>query len=233
MKRLYVYNFSTTVSADQLGKMIRAINSYLVTLCGEWNIASLSLTAATYNPRAALVPCIFIFDNTDDDSALGYHYEVAGVPVGRVFAKTILNYGGAVLYKNPTTLTVAQCLAHEALEMLGNGQINKWYTDSNDDFWAAELCDPVQDRLLTVTIDKTVKVGLSDYVLPAWFSPNTTQGPFNKLNTLRAPFTIDDYGYAIKIVNGELVAVYGSKATPKTREEALEKIEKCRFGKSK
>jgi hypothetical protein len=206
---IYVSNQSKVVSEIQFQQMITAMNQFLITLCSDWSITTVQLFKAITTPTKILNNTIFIFDDSDSPGALGYHFDVDGFAVGKVFAKTILQYGGAVLYKNATTMTVAQCLCHEALEMIGNANINKWYLDNSGVFWAGELCDAVENNLITITIPGSIKVALSDYVLPNWFSPNSTKRPFNKLNTLTGPFKLDRYGYSITIKNNRVVSVYG------------------------
>ena len=60
------------------------------------------------------------------------------------------------------------------------------------------------------------KVGLCDWVLPSWSNPKGT-GPFNHLNTLKAPFTLDKNGYIIKLTGGSsgntVSLVFGSHVT--------------------
>ena len=38
---------------------------------------------------------------------------------------------------------------------------------------------------------------MSNFVLPAWFDPEATVGPFDFLASLKAPFTILDSGYFV------------------------------------
>ena len=96
--------------------------------------------------------------------------------------------------------------------MIGNAVINKWVLDDSGVFWAMEFSDAVESNLYVVTITGGVKVGLSDYVLPNYFC-NDTVRPYNKMNTLTAPFTVDNGGYAITIQDNQVVAIYGSKVT--------------------
>jgi hypothetical protein len=93
--------------------------------------------------------------------------------------------------------------------MIGNNQTNKWYLDNNGIFWAGELCDPVESNLIIYTLPGNIKVGLSDYVLPNWFSADSTARPFNKLNTLNTPFSLSPGGYAIIINNYNVEEIFG------------------------
>jgi hypothetical protein len=228
MKNYPVINLSTVVTTDQFTKMIKAINTYLSALCNDWTLQPIQLVASTYNSRNILPNTIFILDTTDSADALGYHFDNSGSAIGKVFAKTIIQYGGVVLYKDNTTMTVAQCLCHELLEMIGNPNINKWFLDNNGIFWAGELCDAVQNNLYVITLPGNVKVGLSDYVLPSYFSPNTVRVPFNKMNTLRSALTVDRYGYAITIQGNDIVPIYGSNYPEDKKVDVIKDIAEMR-----
>jgi len=203
-----IFNQSTVVNTTNLQNMVKAINSFLTNVCNDWGLAPTQLVIGT--GRNYPNNSIFLMDLTDYPGALGYHDETSGRAYAKVFAKTILNYGGAVLYKDNSTFTVAQCVCHELLEMMGNNVVNKWCLDNNGIFWAAELCDPVESNLIVYTLAGNIKVGLSDYVLPNWFSPDSTSRPFNRMNTLSAPLTLDRGGYAIIIDNYEVIDIYGN-----------------------
>jgi hypothetical protein len=52
------------------------------------------------------------------------------------------------------------------------------------------------------------------------------------MNTLSRPFQIDDYGYAIKLENGDFVPVFGSKCPQSRVEDVNEDVSemKMKFG---
>ena len=216
MSRPMTINFcnkSTKVNSTQFSQILLALSTYASNVTADWNLAPVNIVSV---PNASLSSpannTIFLFDNADQAGALGYHYEYKGLAVGEVFAKTILDYAGstAILYKNPTTPTVSSVMCHEFFEMLGNPIANKWWMDNNGTLWAAELCDPVQNNIYTVTIAGGVKVAMSDYILPLWSVPDATHsmGNFNKMNTLTTPFTIKN-GYGITLQGEYLVIEYG------------------------
>lgn len=206
-----IFNQSSVVNNTQLQNMVKAINLFLANVCLDWGLAATQLVIGT--GRNYPNNYILMLDNSDVDGALGYHDELNGKAYAKVFAKTILNYGGVVLYRDNSTFTVAQCLCHELLEMMGNNQINKWFLDNYGIFWAAELCDPVESNLILYTLPGNIRVGLSDYVLPSWFSPDVTARPFNRLNTLTTPFSLAPGGYAIIIDNYQIIDIYGMNNT--------------------
>jgi hypothetical protein len=230
--RIYLSNQSTVVSNTQVQQIIAAMNVLLTSLYTDWGLSPIQMFQSFTRVSDPLQNyTIFIFDNTDSPGALGYHFDTSGLAIGKVFAKTILNYGGVVLYRDANTMTVAQCICHEAMEMVGNPNVNKWILDNSGTFWAAELCDAVQNNIYVVTVSG-VKVGLSDYLLPSWFVPNTRVGPFNKMNTLRAPLTIDRYGYSILIRNNRVGQIYGISYPDSKKREVEEDVNeiKEKFG---
>ena len=206
-----IFNQSTVVNNTQLQNIVKAMNLFLVNVCLDWGLSSTNLVIGTGTRYPNNY--ILLLDDTDYPGALGYHDEINGKAYAKVFARTVLNYGGAVLYRDNYTFTVAQCLCHELLEMMGNNQINKWYLNNLGIFWAAELCDPVQSNLIVYTLPGNIRVGLSDYVLPSWFSPDVTARPFNRLNTLTEPFSLAAGGYAIIIDNYQVIDIYGVNNT--------------------
>ena len=205
-----IFNQSTVVSTQNLQNMVKAINIYLITFCNDWGLAPIQLVISTssVHPNNS----IYMLDDTDSPGALGYHDEINGKSYAKIFARTILGYGGVILYKDSHTFTVAQVLSHELLEMIGNSEVSKWYLDNNGTLWAGELCDAVESNIILYTLPGNIKVGLSDYVLPSWFSPDTTTRPFNKLNTIQTPFELDFGGYSIiiEITSGYIDTIYGS-----------------------
>ena len=211
-----VFNQSTVVTTQQLQSMVKAINMLLTSVCNDWALAPIQLVIGT--GRNYPNNYILMLDYTDSDGALGYHDEINGKAYAKVFAKTILNYGGVVLYRDSSTFTVAQCLAHEMLEMIGNNSVDRWAMDANSVLWAMELCDAVESNLLIYTIPGGTRVALSDYVLPRWFDTEAVGGVFNRANTLHAPFTVDSGGYSIiiNITDGYIDTVYGSTHTTGT-----------------
>jgi len=62
-------------------------------------------------------------------------------------------------------------------------------------------CDPVEsDAYPIAVLDKPVMV--SNFVLPAWFDAQASQGPFDKMGKLTAPFTMTPGGYLVTMVAG-------------------------------
>ena len=127
-----------------------------------------------------------------------------------IFSKIILENGGAVLAGSGVQ-TVSQTISHEVFEMLADLRANSWWSDySGSTFYAAEVCDPVVSNIVPVNVG-TILVHMSDWVLPAWSDPLATTGPFNRLNTLTNPMSVDKGGYLITQTNGSINIVRGFK----------------------
>ena len=140
-----------------------------------------------------------ILDNADQAGALGYHdITPDGLPLGKVFAKTTIDDGGAV----------SVTASHELLEMLGDPDIN--LTAELDDgsgkpskFYAYEMCDACEDDSFGYKINGVL---VSDFVYPAYFESfrkaKSTQFDFGKKIT--APFTLLKGGYISVLDLGNL-----------------------------
>ena len=209
---LYFCNKSTKVNNTQFSQMLLALSNYTTNLTSAWNLAPVNIVST---PNASLTHptenTIFLFDNTDQAGALGYHYEQNGFAVAEIFAETTLGYYGSnsILY-NGSNPTVSSVLCHETFEMIVNQYANRWWMDINGNLWAAEVCDPVENDLYTVTIPGGTKVSMSNFVYPLWAIPDATRsmGQFDFLNIIHAPFTIKN-GYAIVLTNESVVIQYG------------------------
>ncbi len=209
-----LYNLSSVVSPTQLSNMSRALNNFLLGFCADWNLSPVQVVIVTYNSHIPIPNnSLLIMDYSDaGDGILGYHYEDNGRSIAKIFARTTLNFGGGILYIDNSTFTVSMVLAHEMLEMVGNPEVSKWALSNDGLLYACEMCDAVESNLIVATLPGNIKVALSDYLLPNWFSPDSVSGKFNKSNTLRAPFTIDTGGYSIviDIVDGFIDVIYGA-----------------------
>ena len=101
-----------------------------------------------------------IFNDADQAGALGYHdLTKAGLPIGKVFARTTIDNGGK------WTVT----FSHELLEMLADPNINLCAFDEEARrLYAYEVCDAVEADSLGYDING---ITVSDFVLPGWFEP--------------------------------------------------------------
>jgi hypothetical protein len=211
-----VVNGSTLVS-DSVGElMVDALNMILPTFCNDWNIKPITVTYVGIGKVATTPLRCILLDNSDVKDALGYHSQYRDVPYARVFVKTILDYGGELLYSSKAH-TVAEIVSHEVLEMAVDLNANVWWSLADGStLYAAEVCDPVQSNAVIVKVnDQSVR--LSDWILPEWSDPQATKGPFNHNNTLKSPLTVDKGGYLIVMSCGKVYNVMGSDISDYTK----------------
>jgi hypothetical protein len=207
---IYCFNNSTLLKNADMFTMITALNTQLPAFCTAWTNKQYICQAAPANTKPGnAMYCVFL-DNTDSAGALAYHTENTNIPLSKVFVGTILYYKGAILMgANTSVPTVAQAFSHEIYEMIVNANVNVWWQQRNGNLIAAEVGDPVQGNVVPVKVGN-ITVGLTDYVLPAWADPQETKGPFNFLNTLKAPFQVAKGGYMVTMKGGPMTYVMGN-----------------------
>ncbi len=150
---------------------------------------------------------IAFLDDADVQSALGYHdLTPEGLPLSKVFVKTILNDGQKV--------SVTAC--HELAEMLVDPAINLWAEGLNSKLYAYEMCDAVEEEEFLLD-----GIAMSDFVYPAYFesfrAPNSTQ--FDLLGKVSRPFEILAGGYSIVRRGGKITQIFGSESKRERFEE--------------
>lgn len=197
-----------------------ALNSLLPTFCSDWNLKPVTVTYVPKGKATTIPLKCFVLDNSDVQGALGYHYEDSDIPYAKIFVKTILDNSGVVLFStNPHLPTVAAIISHEIFEMLIDIRANTWWNSANgSQLYAAEVCDPVESNIVKVQLKGAPAVGLSDWILPAWSDAQATKGPFNHMNTLKSPLTVDKGGYLIVLDAGQVNNVMGSKISAYTKQ---------------
>ena len=107
---------------------------------------------------------LVLLDDSDQAGALGYHeLNPQGLPLGKVFIKTDLQYG----------LKWSVTMSHEILEMLCDPDINLTSfiqdTATSGYLYAFEMCDAVEDDQFSYNVGG---VAVSDFVLPSYFQPS-------------------------------------------------------------
>jgi len=205
--------------------MINALNTLLPAFCSVWSPKQYICQAApaSIKPGSNGLYCVFM-DNSDMAGTLAYHTQSSSVPLGKVFVKTILQYGGAILLgANSNVPTVAQAFTHEIFEMIVNMNVNTWWQRNDGSLIPAEVCDPVQGNLIIVKVGSS-RVGLSDYILPVWSNPQGVKGPFNYLNTLTQPFQLAKGGYIIVMKCGVISQVMGAQVSDYIKWKADESV---------
>jgi hypothetical protein len=221
--RVAIVNQSTLIQDSDLGTISQALMQTVPQFCTAWNVQTVMIS---FVPKGKPVPngstCIYVLDDPDVQGAYGYHDTTGTVAYAKVFVKPIVQNGGGLLAHTSTSnVSVAQVISHELFEMLAHTICNSWWMTSNGSaFYAAEVCDPVQGNTVPVNVAGKI-VDLSDYILPAWSNPESKSGPYNKLNTVKTPMTVDKNGYSIKVSAGTVSCVFGESVDQATKDKQI------------
>ncbi len=206
-----IENKSKAVTDDDCKTMAAACNVLLPTLSKVWNLRT--PTVAFCKKDVADWVFNMIDEDPNEPDALAYHTVENDHVDGYILCKTILDNGGVALYKDATTPTIASALFHEIAEALMDEYCNGWWSNDNDpknSLVATEVCDPVQDNIVPVTVGKVV-VGLSDFIYPAWADSQAKSKQLNYLNTLKNPFELSPGGYVVLLdSDGQTNQVFGA-----------------------
>lgn len=242
MVQVAIINQSSVVSDTDGYTITSALNILLPQFCKDWSLASTTCVYVGKGKTSTIPLKIILLDTADQEGALAYHDQINDVPYGRAFAKTVLDNGGVMLYSsNPNIPTVAQSVCHELFEMLIDPACNVWaMLEDGKTMYAYEVCDAVESNAVTVqvktgtkktgrllaatTIPIYTKVGLSDWVLPNWFDPQSKTRPFNHNNTLTAPLTLDTNGYTISLTDGAYNILWGKSVVSERKETIKAKL---------
>jgi hypothetical protein len=133
---------------------------------------------------------LVILDDTTQAGALGFHdLTKQGLPLGKVFARTDLQFG------DKWTVTTS----HELLEMLADPSTNKNVSvemvDGHTRQYAYEVCDACERDEFGYDINGVL---VSDFVTPQWFEPLAVNEPFVQYdynNKIHQPFGLLRGGY--------------------------------------
>ena len=144
-------------------------------------------------------PAIAFVDTIDTPGALGYHVDNGGFASGLVDVPLILDNGGT-LWDGANSVSVTA--GHEFVEMKIDPATNRWRENGAGQLQIEEPGDPVEnDAGNGASIADPgnpggyVSVALTNFVLPAYWDPANTEGPFDYLHNLKAPFTMTEGGY--------------------------------------
>lgn len=159
-----------------------------------WAIEPVKLAVTATGQMPNTWGMVFL-DTADAPGALAYHTPNEGLPLAKVFIKTILDNGE----------TIALAASHELVEMLVDPQCNK-SIDYQGNTLALEAADPVEETIFMV--DGYV---MSDFVYPAYFDTTTSMGiQLDQCNSVLKPFDLARGGYQSMCHNGEWTEVFGS-----------------------
>jgi hypothetical protein len=179
-----VINSSTVMKDSELSDIVQAlqiqVSTHFAPIYGQ--DATLVQVKSGQTPPAGSWWLVFL-DSSDVAGALGYHdLTNEGLPLGKVFAGTDLQYG------NMPSVTAS----HELLEMLGDPYCGT-AVQRGSRFYAYETADAVEADALGYYVGSQ-HVKLSDFVYPAWFA-DAGQGKMDYCGHLAKPFELAPGGY--------------------------------------
>jgi hypothetical protein len=191
MVKVAIVNRSTVMTDEQVAAMVPALQRQVTEdFYPSWG-ANAALTFVGKNEVPdPLCWQIVVLDNSDQAGALGYHdLTASGLPLGKVFAKTDLQYGNSV------SVTVS----HELLEMLADPWICWTIFNQSTNYagiiFPLEVCDACEADDIGYEIDGVL---VSDFVYPTWFEAQwhgVTGVAFDKTGKLKNPFQLAAGGY--------------------------------------
>ena len=188
--RVAVINASTVVSDQEAQPVVAALQRQVHEhFAPVWGIdADLTFVPSGGEPAAGAW-WLAVLDNSDQAGALGYHdLTNEGMPLGKVFAGTDLQYG----------LQWSVTASHELLEMLADPDINltafNQTSNTAGTLYAYEVCDACEDDSDGYEIDNVL---VSDFVYPTWFEFFWARGAtqFDYQNRISEPLELLPGGY--------------------------------------
>lgn len=194
-----VINASSVLSDEQVQNAVPALQRQVHDhFAPVWGIDADLTFVPTGSQPAKNSWWLSVLDNSDQAGALGYHdLTPQGLPLGKVFAGTDLQYG----------LEWTVTASHELLEMLADPDINltafNQTSDTAGTLYAYEVCDACEDDSQGYKIDDTL---VSDFVYPSWFEffwkAGATQ--FDYMKKITKPLELLEGGYigAFDIASG-------------------------------
>lgn len=205
-----VVNRSSLMSSPDVQLAVRAVAWQLrYQAAPAWGKTPLPVV---YSPTEQTAPpgswVIGIFDDSDQAGALGWHDIARGdIVFGRVFVRPVLTHGGNAL---TAPLSVASVLSHEVLETFCDPYCNLYADADGTRSIAVEVGDPVEGDSYVIPVSGT-PVQVSNFVLPRWFDPVATVGPFDQMGKLTRPFSMTPGGYLIVMADGVVSQVFGER----------------------
>src|SRR6267142_7053736 len=188
--KLAVINASTVLKDTDMNKALPALQTQVHNdFAPAWGVDA----DLVFIPKGSEPPTgswwLTILDNSDQAGALGYHdLTDQGLPLGKVFAGTDLQYG------SQWTVTAS----HELLEILGDPDINlAAYVEQPNGrmrLYAYEVCDACEADQFAYKVGDVL---VSDFVYPAWFESFRKAGSthFDQQESIREPFQLLTGGY--------------------------------------
>lgn len=189
-----VYNQASTPLGLNLNILVAALQKYVDDFVAPiWGTPA-KLTA-TNGPVSGTWGFVFL-DDADAPGALAYHTVEDGLPIAKIFVRTILENGE----------TLSSGSSHELVEMLVDPTCSLTMPAPNGDTYAYEAADPVEENVFDVD-----GFQMSNFVYPCFFqSQQDGVNQYDQMKMLTAPFTLDKGGYQSLLKDGQWTEVFGS-----------------------
>lgn len=114
----------------------------------------------------------------------------------------------SAIFAGPNSLSVS--FSHEILETMADPPCNAARADGTGWDWHQEIADPTQEDSYDLELDGLPPIGVSNFVLPAFFNPLDKTGPYDFCKLLTAPFSLRPGGYITRRPSaGGDVQIYG------------------------
>ncbi len=212
MLTIAVMNESTAISDTDVQAMLSAFSQqWNDDLQPTWGVGEANFTFVPrgQSPAAGTWWVVFL-DDSNQAGALAYHdLTNEGLPISKVFVKTILADGASV----------SVGATHEICEMAVDPWLNSAYQDQQGVFWAGEVCDPVEDDQYGYEIGGVL---VTDFVTPNWYGHAHAHGAIDFKSHANTAFEILTGGYAQKFdPNHGWQQVTGAKARLSRRAHAV------------
>lgn len=211
MLQIAVMNESTVISNADVQAMVPAFDKqWKGDLASVWGVEAANFTFVPKGQAPAKGAWWVVFlDDSDQADALAYHdLTNEGLPISKVFVKTIL----------ADKASVSVGATHEICEMAVDPWLNAAYQDPEGIFWAGEICDPVEDDQYAYQIGGIL---VTDFVTPVWFGHAHSHGNIDLKSHAKTAFAVLTGGYAQKFDPQQgWQQVTGSKASQSKRAQA-------------
>ncbi len=178
--RISIVNQCTVLTDAQVQPVVDAMQIQVHRdFAPEWGIdTDLLFVPKGHQPDSATW-WLVLLDDSDAAGALGYHeLTPAGLPIGKVFCKTDIDY----------KLEWSVTASHELLEMMSDPDINLTtfvQTSNTAGFlFAYENCDAVEDDQFGYKINGIL---MSDFVLPCYFQRSMPSKKWDFCGHLKGP----------------------------------------------
>jgi len=186
MLQIAVINASNAISDDDVKNMIPAFDSqWNNELNDTWGVGEAEFTFVPKGgqPDAGSWWVVFLNDSNQADELAYHDLTDEGLPISKVFVRTILADNGSV----------SVGASHEICEMAVDPWLNSAYQDAQGVFWAGEVCDPVEDDQYGYEIDGVL---VTDFVTPNWFGHENAGDVIDQKEQAETPFQVLTGGYA-------------------------------------